>query len=273
MKIEKHKVAGHELYTGDCLEVMKKIPSSSVKLIITDPPYNIGLNYGNYKDRKNTREYFIWLKERLNQMARLLTNDGSLYLINYPELNARTIPILDKKLIFRRWLTWHYPTNIGHSKNNWTRSQRSILFYTKSLDNVFNKNDIVQPYKNPEVTKVKKRILAGSKGRTPYDCLVQEDLSEILNEPLDVIRTNLLKNVSKDRMKNHPCQLPKPLIKVLMLASSNKNDIVLDPFAGTFMVSLVAMELNRHSIGIEINPRFVKMGMERLKNEKKKKGD
>ncbi|MFH0815431.1 MAG: DNA methyltransferase [Methanobacteriota archaeon] len=264
MTIEKVVVGQHILYTGDCLEVMKQLPKESVKLIITDPPYNIGLNYGKFKDRQTKEKYFQWLKIRINQMARILTKDGSLYLINYPELNAYTMPTLDKKLIFRRWLTWHYPTNIGHSKKNWTRSQRSILFYTKSNNYTFNRNEILQPYKNLDVGKIKKRIAAGYSGRGPYDTFKLEDIAEILKEPLDLLQVNLLKNVCKDRRLEHPCQLPGDLIKVLMKASSNTGDIILDPFAGTFMVSLVAKELQRKSIGIEINSKYVKIGRGRL---------
>jgi len=264
MTIQKSVIGNHILYTGDCLEIMKILPKESVDLI-TDPPYNIGLDYGHqFKDNQTKKEYFKWLRDRLNQMVRVLAKNGSLYLINYPEINAYTMPFLDKKLKFRRWLTWHYPTNIGHSKVNWTRSQRSILFYTKSNEYTFNKNDILQPYKNPDVGKIKKRIAAGNNGRGPYDLLKIEDISEILHEPLDVLQINLLKNVCQDRRLEHPCQLPGELIKIFIKASSKENDTILDPFSGTFMVSAIAEKMKRKSIGIELNPDYVKIGWERL---------
>ena len=265
---KQYKKGKHLLYEGDCLDVLNNFIENNKKvdLIITDPPYNAGLNYHVYNDRKTLDEYINYIAERLNLMADVLSENGSLYFINYPELNARFLPLIEDKLLFRRWITWHYPTNIGHSKNNWTRSQRSILFFTKSNKNIFNKDDIAQAYKNPNVTKVKKRIEAGSKGRAPYDFLEVSDLEEILNEPSDTLTINLLKNVCKDRIENHPCQLPSQLVKVLIKASSNEADTIFDPFAGTFMVSLIAKELNRKSIGIEINPDYVKIGLERLKN-------
>lgn len=200
-------------------------------------------------------------------MARVLTDDGSLYLINYPEVNAYCMPLLDQTgLIFRRWLTWHYPSNIGHSKTNYTRTQRSILFYTKSMKNTFNKDAIVQPYKNPDVGKIKKLIAEGKKGRTPYDGLEEKDLFEIFNEEMpDFLNFNLLKNVSKDREEKHPCQLPLPLLKVFVKASSNKGDIVLDCYAGTFTTNKAAKDLGRKSIGIEIDKKYVSFGFNRLK--------
>ena len=116
---------GHVIYHGNCLDVLKELPSKSVNLVITDPPYNIDLKYNSYKDKRKWEEYYNDLGEVIKEIERVLTDNGSFYLINYPEVNARTIPFFDKtKLIFRRWLTWHYPTNIGHCKNNYTRSIR-----------------------------------------------------------------------------------------------------------------------------------------------------
>lgn len=258
----------HYLFTADCIDVLKQMPDKSVKLIITDPPYNIGLKYNKYKDAVDWDEYYGLLEERLKELARILTDDGSLYWINYPEINARTMPLIDKTgLIFRRWLTWHYPSNIGHSDTNYTRSQRSVLFYTKTKKNTFNKDAIVQPYKNPNVGKIKKLIANGKKGRVPYDTLNAQDIFEIHNEELPtVLNFNLLKNVSKDREINHPCQLPPALLKVFIKASSNPGDIVLDCYAGTFTTSLAAKELGRKSMGIEIDDKYTKLGLKRLKN-------
>jgi DNA modification methylase len=244
------------------------LPDKSVKLVITDPPYNIGLKYNHYKDNIDWDEYYKLLEERLKEIARILSDDGSLYWINYPEINAKTMPLIDKTgLMFRRWLTWHYPSNIGHSETNYTRSQRAILFYTKTKNNTFNKDAIVQPYKNPDVGKIKKLIAKGKKGRVPYDALNMQDLFEIFKEDLPtVLNFNLLKNVSKEREINHPCQLPPALLKVFIKASSNPGDIVLDCYAGTFTTNLAAKELGRKSIGIEIDPKYVSYGKKRLQN-------
>jgi adenine-specific DNA-methyltransferase len=275
----------HILINDDSTVVLKKFPPGSIDLIITDPPYNIGLNYGPYKDKLPKKVYINQCKDWLSECARILTDTGTMYLISYPEICAYLFPFLNDelKLNFRRWLTWHYPTNIGHSKTNFTRSQRCILFYTKSNEYIFHREKILQHYKNPEVTKIKERIKNGSKGRASYDLLRFNDLIE-LNKMidsedilqfletmakseglLDVLDFNLLKNVSKRRIKGHPCQLPLGLLRVLINVSSDEGMWVLDPFAGTFTVAAVAAEIKRNSIGIELNPDYIKMGMERLK--------
>lgn len=268
-RIIEKKTTKHLFIHGDCGNVARYIPDNSIDLIITDPPYNQKLDYGEgVNDNKHRGEYFSWLKRRLEDIPRILKHSGSFYLISYPEINARILPFLEDelKLKFRRWITWHYPTNIGHSKKNFTRSQRSILFFTKSNNYIFNRKNILQPYKNPEVAKIKKLIEKGSKGRASYCTLKSSDLDELGYSLVDFLEINLLKNVSKDRFNGkHPCQLPLGVLKIFIKVSSNKNGIVLDPFAGTFTTSAVADKLNRNSIGIEINKKFLNFGLRRLK--------
>jgi DNA modification methylase len=119
------------------------------------------------------------------------------------------------------------------------------------------------------VKKIKERLQKGSRGRTSYDVLKLLDLIELAEKSeglIDLLEINLLKNVSKDRFnKQHPCQLPLALLKIFVKVSSNEGDVLLDPFAGTFTLSAVAAQLKRNSIGIEINPNYVKLGIKRLK--------
>lgn len=268
MKKERHLVL-----QGDCLNKLKEIRSNSVDLIFTDPPYNANIKYvkKDFKDKKKIPDYLNWLASRLREMHRVLKPTGSMYLMNYPELNARVLPFLEDelKMVFRRWIVWHYPTNVGHSKKNWTRSHRSILFLTKGKEYTFNRNEILQPYKNPEVGKIKKRLAEGYIGRGAYDTLDIKDVDEILKlqkQPQDVIRENLLKNVRKERKTWHACQLPPELIRIFIKVSSNPKDVVLDPFAGTFTTSMVAKELGRKSIGIELSKKYVNWGKGRLRD-------
>ena len=266
----------HALVSGDCSKILYEMPEDSIDLIITDPPYNKGLNYGKYyKDSLPWDQFYknskIWLK----QAAKVLANDGSFYIVTYPEIASRYLIYLEEEcgLKLKRWLTWQYPSNFGHSNNNFTKTQRTILFMVKDDKNyTFNKNFIIQPYKNPNVSKIKKRIKNGERGRGSYDVLTEEDLKEIITIMPDVLRINLLKNVSKERFTiskrnkqiGHPCQLPPLLLKILISVSSKPKDIILDPFAGTFMTNKIAASLNRDSIGIEINPNYKKLGIKRL---------
>jgi len=268
--MKKKRSEKHRILCGDCITLMKKLPNNSIDLIITDPPYNRGLKYVKkyFIDNQKQEEYIQWLFERIKECSRVLKENGSMYLINYPEYNARILSLLEKDtdLKLRRWLVWNYPTNIGHSKKNWTRSHRSILFLTRGKRYTFNRQHILQHYKNPEVGKIKERIANGSKGRTSYDLLRFVDLIELQKGMIDVQEINLSKNVTKDRQNGHPCQLPLPLLELLIKVSSNPKDIVLDPFAGTFSTSLAAKKLNRSSIGIDIAKKYCRIGIRRLRN-------
>jgi len=238
----------HKIINGDCTQELKKLKAESVDLIITDPPFNIGKKYNSYADNKSKEDYIKWCENWLSECIRVLKNGGSLYLFNYPENNAYLMPFLDKHLTFKRWMTWHYPVNTGMSPTNFTRSQHSILFYIKGAKpNTFNKDDIAEPYRNPTDKRIKERIKNGSKGKTPYD----------------VFQFNLVKNVSKDKTE-HPCQIPVPLIEVFVKASSNKGDLILDPFGGSFSTAIASKKHDRNSISIEIDEKYCKIGQERL---------
>ncbi len=239
----------NKIYPGDCLEFMPKMPNESVDLIVTDPPFNIGKKYNTYKDRMKKEDYIRWCESWLAECVRVLKPHGSLYVFNYPENNAYLMPFLDKTMVFKRWLTWHYPTNTGTSPTNFTRTQHSILFYTKTENSIFNKEAIAEPYKNPTDKRIKALIASGKKGRSPYD----------------VFQLNLVKNVSKEKTE-HVCQLPEKLIEILIKASSNKGHLVFDPFMGSGTVAAVSKKLGRTYLGCEIDKRYCDVINKRLKN-------
>lgn len=274
LTIKKSGNQRHLFINGNSSDILKNIQSNSVDLIITDPPYNAGLNYGkNYNDNLPLNKYLKQAEVWFADYARVLKKNGSMYIMNYPEMNARMLPFFEDTLglKLRRWITWHYPTNIGHSKKNFTRSQRSILFLTKSDKYTFNRKEILQLYENPDVGKVRQLIKKGKKGRGAYDFLTNIDFVDMKmvrsqKNLFDSFYIDLLKNVSPGRLnKLHPCQLPFSLIEQLIRVSSKEGDIVLDPFAGTFSTGMVALELKRNSIGIERNSKYVKLGITRFK--------
>lgn len=240
----------HAIINNDCLVELRKLEPESVDLVVTDPPFNIGKNYRTYKDRRTQQDYFAWCREWLAECVRVMKNGAALYLINYPENNAYLLPFLDAHLTFKRWMTWHYPTNTGHSKTNFTRSQHSILFHIKGeKPRCFNKADIAMPYRNPTDKRVKGRIAGGSPGRTPDD----------------VFEFNIVKNVNKDKTA-HPCQLPVALVATFVLASSGPGDVVLDPFGGSFTTAVAAKMHGRNSISFELDAEFCDAGKQRLVN-------
>ena len=215
---------------------MRNMSAEFVDLIVTDPPFNRAKKYASYKDKMSMEGYFRWCEQWLLECIRILKPHGSLYLFNYPENNAMLMPFLNGRMFFKRWLTWHYPANVGMSPTNFTRSQRSILFYTKTKYARWNKDAIAEPYRNPNDRRIKERIKSGSCGKTPYD----------------VFHFNIVKNLSKDKTE-HICQLPISLVEMFIKASSNHGDLVFDPFMGSGTVAVAAKKLGRNYLGCEID--------------------
>ena len=254
-----------QLFNEDCLTGMKKMEDESVNLIVTDPPFNIGKKYDSpFKDSIEKTKYIDWCKEWLTECIRILKPKGSLYLFNYPENNAYLLPFLDEQnsMLFKNWITWHYHVNTGNSPYKFTRTQHSILFYSKSkepADIVFNKNEVIQPYKNPTDKRIQKRMKEGHMGTVHYDVFSEDE-----DDGADYIKMNIVKNVSKDKTE-HIAQLPVGLIDKFVRASSNPGDIVFDPFLGSGTVAVSAMQNKRKFVGFEISPVYAKVAEERVK--------
>ena len=239
----------HVILQGDCLTHLPTLPSDSVDLVITDPPFNIGKKYNTYKDNMSHDEYIKWCYKWLLECVRVMKPGASLYLFNYAENNAYMVPFLDKHLKFKRWLTWHYNNNMGGPQKNYIRSQTSILFYCKGEEvNTWNNDDICVPYSHHNKSQNKKMLLKGRKGRKPYDVQFRE-----------LIRHS-------EGRSDHPCQIPIDLLEMLIKASSNKGDTILDPFGGSLSTAVAAKRLGRNSINIEVDQHYCNVGQERLNN-------
>ncbi len=229
------------------MDFLPTLDSDSVDLVITDPPFNIGKAYNTYKDKLSHDEYIKWCQTWLLECVRVLKPGGSLYLFNYAENNAYMVPFLDKHMKFKRWLSWQYASNMGGQQKNYIRSQTSILFYCKGDEvKTWNDDDIAVPYSANNKVQNDKMLRRGSKGRKPYDVYYHE-----------------LIRVSEGR-SDHPCQIPIPLLEMLIKASSNKGEVILDPFGGSFSTAVAAKRLKRNSINIEIDEHYCEIGRERL---------
>ena len=227
---------------GDAIAEMKRIPSKSVRLIVTDPPYNLNKDYGNNHDNLEFEEYLQFSKTWLNEAYRILTDDGAIYIFMGMRYISYIYEILEQDLgmYFQSWITWFYTQGIGKTKGYSPRHD-DILFFTKNKTKyIFNLDDIRVPQKFY-------RSVNNMRGANPGN----------------VWEFSHMHYCNKNRCQ-HPTQKPEGLYERIILASSNKGDTILDPFVGSGTLLRVCQQTNRNGIGIEINPKYVDMIKQRL---------
>jgi DNA modification methylase len=235
--IESEKI---KFYLDDFRKVM---PLKNIQTVIVDPPYNINFNYGkNFKDNINPEEYKALMYDVLDLSFKSTKKDSSMFLINYPEIIAELFQTVKlTKWNIHQWISWVYPSNIGHSNRKFTTAHRSILWLTKEEPKIY-MDRVTQPYKNPKDKRVKKLIESGKTGTNLYNWW----------------EINLVKNVSKDK-ESYVNQIPREVLRRLILATTDKRNIVLDPMCGTGSTLLAARDEGRSGVGIDINADLKKI--------------
>jgi len=244
---------GQEIYLGDCLSILPKIQTGFVRLIFADPPYNIGKNFGNNKDFwPSKEEYFTWCREWIHSCNKLLTDDGSIFIMGHPQYIPYLMNILDSEgLVFTNQIIYHYADGMPE-KDLFERRYEPILYYRKS------KNKFVFNLDSVRVEPVRFDRYSNPRGKNPSD--VWE---------INRVRWNSKERaVLNSRKIAHLTQKPMMLLERIVLACSNPGDVVLDPFLGTGTTSVVAKMKGRKSIGIEMNPDYVSTSIKRLQDAK-----
>ncbi len=238
----------NQITNDDVLAVLRALPNDSVDMIYGDPDYGVGIDYAGKKYRMKFNDYIEWYVELARESFRVLKPEGNMFFINYPKQNAHLrVRYLDEVAHDVLDYAWVYNTNVGHSKRRFTTAHRSILHATKSADNHFYKNQVAQPYQNPEDKRIRERIKRGEKGRMPYSWFYFD----------------LVKNVSKDKTF-HACQIPLELAKMLILSCTQKNDDCFVLFGGSGSELLLCRELERNFLSCEIHPDYYRMIVDRL---------
>jgi len=243
----------NKVICGDCLKVMKDMIDKSVDLVLTDPPY--GINYDIW-DKKDIGWFNNWIKEAF----RILKDTGNFYIFSNYKKVAELKILCDKYGTIQNWIVWCY-RNGGATKTRWARKHTDILFYSKTKNYNFNPQRHRLYYDKEFFRKYKK----DEKGRIYVDTLMTDWWDDIPS----------LINVSKERKynwdKNHKAiiktQKPIALMERIIKASSKENDIIFDPFLGSGTTAVVAKQLKRNFIGIEISEKYCKIAKQRLRQE------
>jgi len=285
------KLPLNKIILGDAVKKLRKLPSDSCDVIIIDPPYNIGKDFGNNGDKRELNEYVEWSEDWINEAIRIMKPTGTMFIYGFSEILAYLsieIPIN------KRWLIWHYTNKNVASLNFWQRSHEAIICAWKDKP-LFNRDEVREPYTegflNGAAGKVRKGTLgrfskegietiykAHEGGALPRDVIKVPALAGgagmierwfLCKTCDDVFEPQKLKEHSRHEIIKHPTQKPLELTrKLIKSAMPKKNGIVLVPFVGSGSECIVAKELGLSYLGYELNPDYVKIAEKWLANTK-----
>ena len=260
---------------GDTLKTVKTIDDQKFDLVITSPPYNVGKEY---ETKQFIEKYLEKQEEVINELIRVTSDRGSIcwQVGNYVD-KGEIFPLdifyyqIFKKygLKLRNRIIWHFGHGL-HASNRFSGRYETILWFTKTDDYIFNLDDVRVPAKYPgkrHFKGPKKGELSGNpKGKNPSDIweIVLKDWeNELWNIP----------NVKSNHPEKteHPCQYPVELVERCVLALTNQESWILDPYAGVGSTMLASIKNDRNVVGIEKEKKYVDIAKQRIKELKEGK--
>ena len=251
-----HRDAAADIVCENNLRYMRKLHDSSMRLIVTSPPYNIGKEY------EKKRSLDIYIEEQaacIAEAVRLLDDRGSIcWQVGNHVDNGSVFPLdiilyplfMNHGLQLRNRIIWTFGHGL-HCQKRLSGRHETILWFTKSDDYIFNLDPIRVPSKYPN----KKYFKGPRRGQLSGNPLGKNptDVWEIPN-----VKSN---HVEKT---DHPCQFPVGLIERLVLGLTNEGDSVLDPYIGVGSTALAALKHNRHAFGCDLEPKYIETAWERI---------
>ncbi len=236
------------IITGDCIEEMQSLEPSIARIAFADPPYNIGIDYGrgSTADRLPDGQYLDWCQTWIDACVRLLTDDGSLWVMINDEYADHFGLLLRHTGLHRRaWIKW-YETFGVNCTNNFNRCSRHIFYCVKNPRHfVFNADAVSRP-SDRQLKYADKRAAPDGKLWDNVWCIPR-----------------LVEN-SQERLPDFPTQLPLALLSPIIQCASHPGDLVFDPFSGSGTTGAAAVINGRQFVGIESNSKFASRSKQRL---------
>jgi len=265
----------YQITNGDSLTVLKQFEDEKFDLIITSPPYNIGKSY---ETKTSIERYLETQEEIILELVRILSTTGNLcwQVGNYVD-KGEIFPLdifyyqIFKKLglKLRNRIVWHFGHGL-HASNRLSGRYETILWFSKSDDYIFNLDNVRVPSKYPG----KLHFKGPKRGQPSGNPLGKNpsDIWTIIEQDWETALWNIPNVKSNHPEKtSHPCQFPIELVERCVLALTNENSWVLDPFSGVGSTVIAAIKNNRNAIGIEREVEYCKIAKRRIEDFKEGK--
>lgn len=243
-----YKKDGIIIYNGDCLEILNQIEDNSIDIILTSPPYNLGIDYDIYQDDLPIKDYLIWCKKWLKELYRVLSYSGRFALIHYlscGKSEKRFAPLMQLNCIAE---------NIGFKHHGiaiwWDITLKKLTAWGSWLSSS-------APYINSPFEGIDILYKGDWKRKGERDELTKTEF---------MMACSGVWKIPTEKNRKHPAPFPEKLAELIIKLLSNKSDIILDPFMGSGTTLIAAKQLDRRAIGIELSEKYCQICLERLKN-------
>ena len=250
-------ISEYRIYTGNCIDILPDLPEKSARLIFADPPYNLQLRQELYRPNQTRVDgvgdawdqftsfasYDEFTRQWLDACRRVLADDGTIWVIgSYHNIFRVGRIMMDLGYWILNDVQWHKSNPMPNFRGVRFTNATETLIWAKKSENqkkyTFNHQVMKQLNDGKQMTSVWQIPLCTGKERIK----------------------------DENGKKAHSTQKPEALLQRVILSSSNEGDLVLDPFLGVGTTCAVARKLNRRSIGIEQDPRYVEIAEHRLKS-------
>jgi DNA modification methylase len=244
-----------KLIHGDCLKVLRALPTNLADLCFADLPYNLKKKYYGWKDDLELLKYFAWCDEWLAELCRILKPGHTLVILNIPFWAARHFQCLASTMNFQAWIAWDA---LGYPVRKIMPAHYGILCFSKGIPRPLpgdkERAEEELNYLSPKGELycirrrcIKERVAAGI-----------DDRATLTDVWSDVFRLT-----HNSRRVNHPCQLPPLLMRRVFALFTKKDELILDCFNGAGTSTLVAAQMSRRYVGIEKSKRYHNLAVKR----------
>jgi len=266
----------NKIINGDCVKVMASLPESCVDLIVTSPPYNVGIEYDTHQDRQSMEDYWQFTKDWLSESYRILKDDGRIavnipYEVNVQERGGRILFMSEFYMIMKN-LGFKFFGLVDLNEQSPHRSKTTAWgsWMSPSAPYIYNpKECVILAYKKNHIKKIKGEPewvgevidVQQEDGTTKKKTVYQEEHKK---EFMDLVygQWDYFADTKQMTKATFSMDIPMKAIKIL----TYRNDVVLDPFTGSG-TSLCAAEISgRRWVGIELSENYCKVAKDRVQH-------
>ena len=248
-----YKMKTNIIYNEDILIGVDKIPDNSVDLIVADPPYGLGKDYGNNSDKLAYQEHLDWNYKWIDAVIPKLKETGSFYIFLTWQYSPEIFSYMKQKLTMINEIIWDRRVpSMGGSTRKFSSVHDNIGFFVKNKKEYYFDLDSVRIPYDEETKKARtRRIFEGSKWL------------ELGYNPKDIWSKARLHAQDPER-EEHPTQKPLEIVERIIKASSCEGGIVMDPFMGSGTTAIASINTERKYIGFELNTEYYEAILKRI---------